>query len=93
MLTIPASRDIAVDCTEHVGGETVDDITKPLEEFGIEDDESLDTLKRVIVVNKNIGVKSRGHKAKFDDFEDISTESTVDELAETIRTKAQPLTP
>lgn len=91
MLTTPESRQIAIDCTQHVGGAANVKINSVLEDVDILDDETLDTLKRSIVRNNNIGVKSKGHRMKVKDFDSITIKSTVDEMATIIREKAEPI--
>jgi hypothetical protein len=69
MLTMPESRQIAIDCVQHVGDAPAVPITSILQDVNIPDSDSLDTLKRSIVRNKKIGVKSKGHRMKASDFD------------------------
>lgn len=90
MLTMPESRQIAIDCVKHVGDAEEVEINSVLEDVNIPDADSLDTLKRSIIRNKKKGVKSKGHKMKFADFDAISIKSTVDDVADVIRNQAVP---
>jgi len=91
MLTTPESRQIAIDCVQHVGNAAEVKITSVLEEENIPDDVTLETLKRSIVRNKKIRVKSKGHRMKVKDFDSISVKSTVDDVAKVIRDEAEPI--
>lgn len=93
MLTTPQARQIAIDCVQHVGGAQTVKLNSVLEAVNILDVETLDTLKRSIIVNKKIGVKSKNHRMKIQDFDSIKIESTVNALAKVIREKAEPIKP
>lgn len=91
MLTTPQARQIAIGCVQHVGGASNVKINSVLKDVDIPDTVTLDTLKRSIVRNKNIGVKSKGHQMKVKDFDTTTIESTVNQLATVIRQKAKPI--
>jgi hypothetical protein len=82
------AQGVAIRCVAKVGGQNpkLDDV---LGDVGISDDLAVKALTREIVHGKG-GVTKEGYKMKTSDFNSISPESTVDDVADVIHNNAQP---
>jgi hypothetical protein len=85
MLTDEQATEVVVDCIRSVSHVEIVDTTGSLDDSEISTDERVNEVINLIVTDPKIGVPSKGQCIDASEFENVDTDTVVNDLINTVR--------